>query len=48
MGSETDALCLPLGLTCFEEVSLCVALRIIAFIWSEEETHGPHLNHNTA
>lgn len=32
-------------LTCLEEVSLCVALRIITFLWGEEETHSTHLTH---
>lgn len=38
--------------TCLEEVSLCEALRVVAILRSEEQTHGTDLNqqniqHNT-
>lgn len=35
---------LKLSLACLEEVSLSVVLRIIGFLWSEEEAHGTHLS----
>lgn len=31
--------------TCLEEVSLRMTLRVIAFLWSEEETYSTHLTH---